>query len=56
MMGRHMIIQGKIPGSLIPTPRKKVSLLDVAVLAVLMCAIAGFFVLEVMSISMTMSL
>jgi hypothetical protein len=54
MMGGVMIIQGKITGSLAQTPKKRISKGDAGLLAILMLALAGFFVLEGMTIAMSL--
>ena len=49
-----MIIQGKIMGALAQPPKKKISKGDAGLLAVLMLALAGFFVLEAMTVAMSL--
>ena len=49
-----MIIPGKIMGPRAQTPKKKISKGDAGLMAVLMLALAGFFVLEAMTVAMSL--
>ena len=53
-IGCVMIIPGKIMGPRAQTPKKKISKGDAGLLAVLMLALAGFFVLEALTVAMSL--